>query len=98
LYSSRTWYLSVYLHVCLSVCRFASVCSVHHFVGGPVERSDSGVYLSTVCLSVCVLVHHLGEDLVQQSDGGVCLPILLSVCLSLLGTSFRWSVCAWYII
>jgi len=55
-----------------------------------VERSDSGVYLSTVCLSVCLLVHHLGDDLVQQSDGGVCLPICVSVCLSLLGTSFRW--------
>ena len=57
---------------------------------------QESVVFASFCL--CLLGNHLGGDLVQQSDGGVCLPILLSVCLSLLGTSFRWSVCAWYII
>ena len=65
LYSGRTA-----VFVCVSVCLLsvACVCLIRHLGGvGPVERSDNGVYLSSVCLSVCVLVHHLRRGPVQLS-------------------------------
>jgi len=77
----------------LSVCRFACVCSVHHFGGGPVERTDSRVCVClSVCLSACVcLIRHFGGSC--RAVRQWCLSVYsVSVCLCA-GTSFRCGSC-----